>query len=163
MQILDARQIERKLARLSIEVLERHVGSEEVYLLGVNNNGYETARLLRDGILAEGYDLVVHLRRVQLSPADPLHGGTRYGGEVEELSGKHVIIVDDVANTGRTAFYAAKPLLDVLPSSLEVAVLIDRKHKTWPVSSDYVGLALATTLQEEIRVHYTDPWRVELF
>ena len=166
MRILDADQIKRKLARLSIEILERHVGHGRIVLIGVNNNGYATAKHLKRGIDAEGYNLTVDLRRVLLSPADPLHGGITYrGGNVAELDGQHVIIVDDVANTGRTAFYAAKPLLDVVPASVEVAVLVDRRHKSWPVSSDYVGLTLATTLQEDIRVYYepADDWRVEVF
>ena len=163
MRILDADQIRRKLARLAVEILERHHGRERLFLVGVNNNGYETARLLRAGIEAEGYGLGVELRRVRLSPADPLHGGIAFEGEIGELDGEHVVLVDDVANTGRTAFYATAPLTTVLPASLEVAVLVDRKHKSWPVSCDYVGLTLATSLQEDIRVYYGDDWRVEVF
>ncbi len=163
MQILDAIQIERKLARIAIEILERHVDHEHVILLGINNNGYETALRLKQGIDAEGYPLEVVVKRIRLSPADPLHGGITFEGDVQELTGQHLIIVDDVANTGRTAFYAAKPLLEILPASVEIAVLIDRQHKTWPVHSDYVGLTLATTLQEDIRVYYDDEPRVELF
>ncbi|HRD06713.1 MAG TPA: phosphoribosyltransferase family protein, partial [Saprospiraceae bacterium] len=60
--------------------------------------------------------------------------------------------VDDVANTGRTIFYACKPLMDLLPSKIEVAVLVDRKHKQFPINVDYVGLSLATTLKENISV-----------
>lgn len=164
MRILDATQIERKLARLSIEILERHVDHDKVVLIGINNNGYATAQRLKTGIDAEGFELEVVLRRVLLSPANPLHGGITYQGDVTELDGEHVIIVDDVANTGRTAFYAAKPLLEVVPASVELAVLIDRRHKTWPVLSDYVGLTLATTLQEDIRVYYDEQdTRVEVF
>lgn len=163
MRILDADQVRRKIARLAAEILERHFEHGRLYLVGVNNNGYETARLLRDGIDAEGYGLDVQLRRVRLSPADPLHGGIDFEGEVADLDAEHVILVDDVANTGRTAFYATAPLTRVLPKSLEVAVLVDRKHKSWPVSCDYVGLTLATSLQEDIRVYYDGEWRVEVF
>ena len=163
MRILDADQVRRKLARLAAEILERHFEHGRLFLVGVNNNGYETARLLKEGIDAEGYALDVSLRRVRLSPADPLHGGIDLEGDASELDGEHVILVDDVANTGRTAFYATAPLTHVLPRSLEVAVLVDRKHKAWPVSCDYVGLTLATSLQEDIRVYYGDDWRVEIF
>ena len=162
-QLLDATQIERKLSRLAVEILERHHEHGAVYLVGINNNGYETARRLQAGIRAEGFALDVQLRRVRLSPADPLHGGITYEGDAVELDGKHVIVVDDVANTGRTAFYACKPILDVVPASVEVAVLVDRSHKSFPTNSDYVGLELATTLQQEIRVYYGDSPRVEMF
>ena len=67
-----------------------------------------------------------------------------------------VVIVDDVANTGRTIFYACKPLLETLPKKIEVAVLVDRKHKSFPVKVDYVGLSLATTLKEDIDVQLSN-------
>lgn len=163
MRILDAKQIKRKIARIAIEILERHVEHGKVVLVGINNNGYATAKLLKKSIEKEGYELEVVLRQVQLAPANPLHGGITYKGNVEELDGQHVIIVDDVANTGRTAYYASKPIMEVVPASLEVAVLVDRSHKSFPVSSDYIGLALATTLQEDIRVYYDKDWRVEIY
>ena len=61
-----------------------------------------------------------------------------------------------MANTGRTIFYAIKPFLDVLPGKVEVAVLVDRKHKSFPVKVDYMGLSLATTLQENISVNLSE-------
>lgn len=163
MRILDADQIRRKLARLAAEILERHFEHGRLFLVGVNNNGYETARQLKAGLDREGYPLAVELRRVRLSPAEPLAGGVDLEGDVADLDGAHVILVDDVANTGRTAFYATAPLTRVLPASVEVAVLVDRRHKSWPVSCDYVGLTLATSLQEDIRVYYGEDWRVEVF
>ena len=60
--------------------------------------------------------------------------------------------MDDVANTGRTIFYAIKPLLDILPKKVEVAVLVDRTHKAFPIRVDYYGISLATTLKETINV-----------
>ena len=71
----------------------------------------------------------------------------------EALRNKPVIIVDDVANTGRTIFYAVQPLLKAVPKKVEVAVLIDRKHKSFPMKADYVGLSLATTLLNNIEVN----------
>ena len=72
-----------------------------------------------------------------------------------DLKSKVLIIVDDVANTGRTIFYAFQPLLALLPSKLQVAVLVDRKHKSFPIEVDYVGLSLATTMKENIVVKLT--------
>ena len=69
-----------------------------------------------------------------------------------DLHSKVVILVDDVANTGRTIFYAFKPLMESLPGKIEVAVLVDRTHKMFPIKVDYVGLSLATTLKENISV-----------
>ena len=83
---------------------------------------------------------------------------------IEQVAGKVVIIVDDVANTGRTIYYAIKPLLDTLPKKVEVAVLVDRKHKSFPIQSDYVGLSLATTLKEniDVQIREVQEWAVFL-
>lgn len=61
-------------------------------------------------------------------------------------------MVDDVANTGKTMYYALKPVMEFSPRKVQVAVLVDRQHKLFPVSSDFVGLSLNTTMQEHIRV-----------
>ena len=66
------------------------------------------------------------------------------------INNKSIIVVDDVANTGRTIFYAFRVYMNALPKKIEVAVLVDRKHKMFPVKVDYVGLSLATTIQENI-------------
>ena len=89
---------------------------------------------------------------IQLNPAKPASEDVNVDIELKSLKKKCVIIVDDVANTGRTIFYAIKPLLNIVPKKVEAAVLVDRKHKSFPILVDYVGLSLATTLKENIKV-----------
>jgi pyrimidine operon attenuation protein / uracil phosphoribosyltransferase len=69
-----------------------------------------------------------------------------------ELDGKVVIIVDDVANSGKTLLYSMKPFLQHHPKKIQTLVLVARSHKTFPVHADYVGLCVATTLEEHIYV-----------
>jgi pyrimidine operon attenuation protein/uracil phosphoribosyltransferase len=57
-----------------------------------------------------------------------------------------------VANTGRTVFFALQPIIALNPKKVQVAVLVDRKHKHFPIAADYVGMSLSTTLQEHILV-----------
>lgn len=94
--------------------------------------------------------------RIRLNPANPIEYEPSIELSDEDLRNKPVIIVDDVANTGRTIFYAVQPLLKVVPKKVEVAVLVDRKHKSFPVKADYVGLSLATTLRDDIDVQIRD-------
>lgn len=151
MKILDDWQIRQKIRRLAIEILERNFGAEGLILAGLNNNGLEFAQLLLNDLLPiapPGMDIT--LTRIRLNPANPLEYEAMLEMPAEALHGKRIILVDDVANTGRTVFYAIQPLLKVVPQKVEVAVLIDRKHKSFPIKSDYVGLSLATTLQEDI-------------
>ncbi|MBK9337480.1 MAG: phosphoribosyltransferase [Lewinellaceae bacterium] len=153
MQILNDQQIRQKIKRLAIEILERHFGESEIILAGLNNNGVEFAQLLLNElrpIAPPGMTLTP--TRIRLNPANPLEYPPGIDLPAERLRGKPIILVDDVANTGRTIFYAVQPLLSVLPQKVEVAVLVDRKHKSFPIKADYVGLSLYTTMRDDIDV-----------
>lgn len=151
MKILNHHQIQQKIKRLAFEILENNYDEEEVILAGINNNGLTFARLLLDQLKGIS-DVEFLLTRIELNPADPLSSDIRIDLPTEALTGKAIIVVDDVANTGRTIFYACKPLMATLPRKIEMAVLVDRQHKSFPVKVDYVGLSLATTLMEDIDV-----------
>lgn len=153
MKILDNRQIRQKIKRLAIEILEHHFGEPELILAGLNNNGVQFAQLLLDELLPlKPADMKITLTRIRLNPANPLEYPPSIELPVESLQNKPVLIVDDVANTGRTIFYAVQPLLPVLPKQVEVVVLVDRKHKSFPIKADYVGLSLYTTMKDDIDV-----------
>lgn len=157
MKILDDRQIRQKIRRIAIEILERNFGEPEIILAGLNNNGVGFARFLLDELLPIApAGVKISLTRIRLNPANPVEYAPVVEMASDELRGKPVIIVDDVANTGRTIFYAVQPLLEVIPKKVEVAVLVDRKHKLFPIKADYVGLSLATTLLEDIDVRIRD-------
>jgi|TARA_B110000285_G_C14943200_1_gene523059 pyrimidine operon attenuation protein/uracil phosphoribosyltransferase len=156
--ILNKQQIQQKIKRLAIQILEHNHNEAEVYLIGINNNGLGFAKMLLDAIdKIEFAKPIFHLTQVSLSPANPLGKPVEINLPLEQLENKAIIFVDDVANTGRTLFYAMKPvLIDVVPKKVEVAVLVDRKHKNFPISINYVGLSLATTLSENIDVQIRD-------
>ena len=163
MKILDKAQILRKIQRLTVEILEHNFGETEIILVGINQNGLEMARLLANELI-ERTDTQITLTRLHINPAKPLDGSIFLDMPLESLNDKVIVLVDDVANTGRTFFYALRPLLNVLPKKVEVAVLVDRKHKSFPIQPDYVGLSLATTLKENIDVKIRDveDWAVYL-
>ena len=156
-KILNDRQIAQKIQRLAIEMTEENWESEVLFLLGINNNGYHFATLLRDAVLAYHPEFTIHLHHLRLNPADPIIGQATYNHPIQDVSGQPVILVDDVANTGRTLFYGFRPFMGVIPSKIQTAVLIERHHKTFPVQVDYVGMRLATTLHEHIHVDLQHP------
>lgn len=151
MKILNQRQIEQKIKRLAIEILENNYDEAEIILAGINNNGYNFAKMLMDQ-LTQLTGIQIIMTRIQLNPANPLSSEVQVEMPIEQMQDKVIILVDDVANTGRTIFYACKPIMQILPKKVEVAVLVDRKHKSFPIQVDYVGLSLATTLKENIDV-----------
>ncbi|MBK8348406.1 MAG: phosphoribosyltransferase [Saprospiraceae bacterium] len=156
MEVLNHQQINHKIIRLSYEILENNLDQNQIILAGINNNGYKFAQLLFDS-LSNISDKKVILSRIQLNPAYPTDHPITTDMSSQQLQNKTIIIVDDVANTGRTVFYACKVYMEVLPYKIEVAVLVDRKHKLFPIKVDYVGLSLATTLQESIKADLSHP------
>lgn len=152
MTILDSKQIAQKLKRMSIEILENNIDEDELFLIGINNNGLKFAKLL-SSFLKKITNKKIHLCNLRIDPAKPLESEISVDIELDSLKDKVLIIVDDVANTGRTMFYAFKPLLNILPKKVELAVLINRQHKTFPAHPNYIGLSLATTLQNNIKVN----------
>ncbi len=170
MQILTDQQIRQKIRRIAIEILERNYGEPEIILAGLNNNGLGFAKLLLAELQAvASKNTTLTLTRIRLNPANPVEyepvveladssaeAKMKAETKAEYLRGKSIVIVDDVANTGRTIFYAVQPLLKVVPKKVEVAVLVDRQHKSFPVKADYVGLSLATTMRDDIDVQIRD-------
>jgi pyrimidine operon attenuation protein/uracil phosphoribosyltransferase len=151
MKILNHTQIKQKITRLAYEIAEYNYNSTDLYIAGINNNGMRFARLLHEALKSiEVFDS--HLFSLRLNPANPVGSMVELDGQLSDYKDKNILIVDDVANTGRTLFYAFTPFLDTLPYKIQCAVLVDRKHKRFPVQVDFVGLSLATTLKENISV-----------
>ena len=150
-EVLKEKEIDNIIKRLSYEILENNYQAKKIFLAGINNNGMHFAELIKKE-LEKIATPQIELVNIRLNPSMPLEEIT-ISKEVKELKNQHIIIIDDVANTGRTIFYAFKPFLEVLPKSVQVAVLVDRLHKSFPIKVDFLGLSLATTLKENIAVN----------
>lgn len=156
MQILDHNQIIQKVKRLSYQIAERNLNEKSIAILGINNNGLRFAKMVKAELSAILPDTELILSNISLNPANPLSEPITVSAETEELKGRSIIIIDDVANTGRTLYYALHPLMNMVPKCIEVAVLVNREHKSFPIKVDYQGLSLATTLKENIQVDLSD-------
>jgi pyrimidine operon attenuation protein/uracil phosphoribosyltransferase len=155
MQVLTQSQIHQKITRLAYEILEQNLNEDVLVLAGINNNGFRFATLLHAALSSiSNRDCI--LAQIRLNPANPLENLPETDLDAATLEKASVIIVDDVANTGRTIFYAFQVCMPVLVRKLQVAVLVDRKHKRYPIQVDYVGLSLATTMGEHIEANLAD-------
>lgn len=146
--ILSSNDIRRRLRRMAIEVAEHNTGETSLIVAGVNGNGMVVARKLI-GELEALLSLQITLVEIVLDKGAPLDVSVKPDAD---FTGKNVLIVDDVANSGRTLLYAVKPFLQFQPKKIQTLVLVERSHKVFPVTSDFVGLSLSTTLQEHITV-----------
>ncbi len=146
--LLSAEMINRKLKRMAYEIWERHSSEKQVTFLGIEHSGTVIAEVLA-GELRRISPLEVAVITLTMDKKNPLDAPPALD---QNLDGASVVLIDDVANSGKTLFYALGPLMHTALKSLSIAVLVDRKHKRFPITPDIVGHAVATTLEEHIEV-----------
>jgi pyrimidine operon attenuation protein/uracil phosphoribosyltransferase len=148
--VLNHKQIQQKIIRMAYEIYERNASEETILLAGISGMGSQLALFLARS-LEKISPIKALVAEILLDKADVNRGEVSLSIDIA-LENQCVIIVDDVLNTGKTLVYALKPFLDVPVKKMEVAVLVNRSHKLYPVAPDYTGLELATTLSEHITV-----------
>ncbi len=155
--ILDEKSIERAITRIAHEILEKNKGINDLVLVGIKTRGYPLAKRLAEKI----YE--IENESIAVYPLDI----TFYRDDLVELSekpiinkefaaditGKTVVLVDDVIYTGRTTRAALDAVTDsARPSMIQLAVLVDRGHRELPIRADYIGKNVPTSKQENVKV-----------
>lgn len=151
--VLTAPQMDQKIRRMAYEIYENNYGTKELILAGICEQGETLARLLSK-IIEEISPIKTSVITVQLDKMNPSNPIPEDSIPVS-LTNKVVIMVDDVLNTGKTLAYSLKPFLDQKIKRIEVAVLVNRSHTAFPISPQYTGYELSTTLSEHIVVKMT--------
>lgn len=146
--VLDKDAVGRKIRRMSLEVAEQNTGENELVIAGIVGNGIVVAQCIA-AELKKISQVTTQIVSIELDKKDPMEVTLSPSIDVQD---KVIIIADDVANTGKTMFYALKPFMQAYPKKLQTLVLVERSHKLFPVQTDYAGLTIATTLQEHILV-----------
>ncbi|HWB62232.1 MAG TPA: phosphoribosyltransferase family protein [Chitinophagales bacterium] len=151
--ILNNEEIKQKTRRIAYQVVEDNYDVDELVIIGIKPNGYSYAQQLKAEI-EKIEKIKVLLLELELNKLKPIEHEIKLELGKKSLDNKTVIVVDDVANTGKTLYYALKPVMEFSPRKVQAAVLVDRQHKLFPVAPDFVGLSLSTTMQEHIRVEF---------
>jgi len=157
-KILDEGEIRRAVTRIAHEILERNHGAGDVVLVGIANRGDDLARRLAAEIeRIEGatlhvgvLDITFYRDDIGMRAEAPEVHETRIGFDI---TGRTVVLVDDVLYTGRTIRAALDALVDFgRPTAIQLAVLVDRGHRELPIRADYVGKNVPTRQDEDVRV-----------
>ncbi|MEG1095553.1 MAG: bifunctional pyr operon transcriptional regulator/uracil phosphoribosyltransferase PyrR [Clostridiales bacterium] len=149
----------RALTRIAHEILEKNDGSENLVLLGIRTRGVYLAERLRKIISEfENHDVEMGILDITLYRDDIAAMGAnpivRESQVPFDLTGKKVILIDDVLYTGRTIRAALDAVFDLgRPSFIRLAVLLDRGHRELPIRADYVGKNIPTSHNETVEVH----------
>jgi pyrimidine operon attenuation protein / uracil phosphoribosyltransferase len=155
--ILDANAIGRALTRIAHEIAERNENSAEVVLVGIPSGGVPLAQRLGK-ILAEIWKISVPIGSLDVSmhrdDLDQRAAPKIHPTEIPfDVTGKTVVLVDDVLFSGRTIRAALDALNDFgRPKKIQLAVLIDRGHRDLPIKADFVGRNVPTAANEKVHV-----------
>ena len=153
-QILDKAQIDQKIRRMAYEIYEQNHEQKEIILAGVDQNGLKLSISLKKEIDAIS-DIKVHVIKLDVEKDAPVQPKVALS-DFPQIDQFTVVVVDDVLNSGRTMIYAIDPFLQLGAKKIQTAVLVNRSHKRYPISVDYKGLELATTIQEHIQVDLSE-------
>ncbi len=154
--LMDEAALIRAVRRISHEIVERNKGTDGLVLVGIKSRGLPLAKMIRDNIAAlEGVDLPLEMLDTSLY-RDDVEKSLRVQAKplATDISGKRVILVDDVLYTGRTVRAAIEAVFSMgRPARIQLAVLIDRGHRELPVRADYIGKNIPTSHTEAVAVY----------
>jgi pyrimidine operon attenuation protein/uracil phosphoribosyltransferase len=152
--ILSAEEIGQKINRLAYQIYENNFEEKQILVCGIAERGYQLAEKVYQK-LKEISAFELELSKVVLDK-DNLHADAiSLEPSIQNLENKAVILCDDVLYTGKTLAYAAVPFLTANAKKLQCLVLIHRNHLHFPIQPTYIGMELATTLQEHVSVSLT--------
>lgn len=156
--VLGAGDMERVLRRIAVEIVERNKGLDRVVLLGIQRRGVHLAARIRELLKEEEkvkvpsgeLDITLYRDDISVLADQPVVHSTSVPGDI---TGKRVILVDDVLFTGRTVRAALDAITDLgRPERVQLAVLVDRGHRELPIAADYVGKVIPTSRSENVEV-----------
>ncbi|TDJ51861.1 MAG: bifunctional pyr operon transcriptional regulator/uracil phosphoribosyltransferase PyrR [Nitrospina sp.] len=159
---LEAEDIKRAITRIAHEILEKNKGTENLVLVGIRTRGVTLARRIQDKIAEiENTQLDLGILDITLYRDDLGAGKQNPVLKATEISfpisGKQIILCDDVLFTGRTIRAAIDALMDFgRPASVQLAVLIDRGHRELPIRPDFVGKNIPTSKNMKVQVMFCE-------
>jgi pyrimidine operon attenuation protein/uracil phosphoribosyltransferase len=157
-KIVDEKELERILKRMANEVIEKNKGCKDLYIVGIHTRGVPLAKRIADyierfekvKILVGSLDVTLYRDDLAYIKHQPVIKDSILTFDIEK---KHILLVDDVLNTGRTARAALNALLDYgRPTSIQLLVVIDRGHRELPIQADFVGKNVPTSKNEMVKV-----------
>lgn len=161
-ELMDDKAIARAITRIAHEIIEKNKGIENIVLMGIKTRGIPLAHRISEkieeieGVRLPVYTLDITLYRDDLSEIDkgPVVKEKEFEGNIES---KIIVLVDDVLFTGRTVRAALDAIIDKgRPSKVQLAVLIDRGHREFPIRPDFVGKNVPTSHSEIIQVKLSE-------
>jgi pyrimidine operon attenuation protein/uracil phosphoribosyltransferase len=154
LKILDTTHIHQKLNRLAFEVIENNFDEKELFVVGIDGNGYKVATEIAERLKSIS-KIKITLGKIKIDKNKPWEGTPVVDFKENNFTNKTIILVDDVLNSGKTLMYAVRLFLDKPVKKINTVILVDRSHSRFPVRADFVGLTLSTTLHEMVETDFS--------
>lgn len=152
--LLNHEQIQHKIKRIAYQIYETFASENHIVIAGIAANGYIFAQRIAE-VLAEISPIEVTLCEVRLNKKDPFAPVTT-SLQPDAYSGKGLVLVDDVLQTGTTLIYGVRHFLNIPLKKFKTAVLVDRNHKKYPIKADFKGISLSTSMLEHVTVAFDE-------
>lgn len=157
-EIYDEMAVKRALTRMTYEIIERNKGIDNLVIVGIKTRGaYLAQRIAKRLEQLEGASVPVDELDISMYRDDRKHTDDPVVKDSQlqfDITGKHVILVDDVLFTGRTIRVALDALMDQgRPDRINLAVLVDRGHRELPIRPDFIGKNIPTAMDEQVAVY----------
>src|SRR5699024_9865743 len=157
-EIYDEMAVKRALTRMTYEIIERNKGIDNLVIVGIKTRGaYLGQRIAKRLEQLEGASVPVGELDISMYRDDRKHTDDPVVKDSQlqfDITGKHVILVDDVLFTGRTIRAALDALMDQgRPDRINLAVLVDRGHRELPIRPDFIGKNIPTAMDEQVAVY----------
>ena len=151
--ILDNESVNKKIDRITHQIIEENFNEKELIIIGISKNGFLLAQKITKLLNQLNKSLKVELTELHINKNNPLKNSIEIKPNLS-CENKKVILIDDVLNSGRTLMHAAAYVINLGIKKMNTIVLVDRRHRLFPIKADWVGLTLSTTIQEHIRVDF---------
>lgn len=160
--LLDEAAMNRAITRIAHEIIEANKGAKNIVLVGIETRGVPLAKVLAEKIKmienvevpVEKVNITYYRDDLEKKASQPITGESHIGSDI---SGKTIVLVDDVIYTGRTVRAAMDAVMDVgRPSYIRLAALIDRGHRELPIRPDFIGKNIPTSKKEIVHVRLSE-------
>ena len=149
--VLDSNDIINKIRRISFEIIEKNIDEKEIYLIGILPNGKYLSQKINSFII-ENSSINVNLHFIDIDKKNLYIKEISFESDADEIKNKVIVLVDDVMNSASTFMYSINEILKYQPKEIQVAVLIERYYKSFPITPNFRGLELSTSKSEHVQV-----------
>ena len=145
--ILNNSDIEKKIQRISLQILEDNIDEEGIVIFGISDNGLVIAKKLINH-LSKISSIKSNLIKVIIDKDNPIDS-IKYDSKFD-INSSSVLIIDDVSQSGKTLQSVISNLLIYKPTKIKTAVIVNRDQTLYPVKVDYIGISLSTSVNNHV-------------